>query len=52
VRVSLLLGGKSLNKESASTGAIAAPLIIDASSVEDAFDKALANGLRSGSSAE
>lgn len=52
VRVSLLLGRKSLNKEPASTAAIAAPLILDASSVEDAFDKALANGLQSGPSAE
>lgn len=46
VRVSLLMGRKSSNDESGTAGTIADPTSISASSVEDAFDKALANGLR------
>lgn len=46
VRVRLLVGRKCLSDESGSARTIDDARIISASSVEDAFDKALANGLR------
>lgn len=49
VRVTLLLGRKFLNNKSGAAVTIDDHISISASSVEDAFDQALANGLRFGS---
>lgn len=49
VRVTLLLGRKSSNNESGAAAMIDDHISISAASVEDAFDQALAKGLRFGS---
>lgn len=52
VRVTLLIGRKSLSQESGSAVTIDDSVSISATSVEDAFDQALAKGLRYGSATQ